>query len=63
MMIAGIETERADLFDVSILISMRIHIKGRVNESGIRKAFDNAVNSHGLREKDQGLIHNESHKT
>ena len=48
MMIAGIETERADLFDVSILIAMRIHIKGRVNESRIREAFDNAVNVHEI---------------
>ena len=47
-MLAKIETERAHLFDVSILIAMRIHIKGNVSESDIRLAFDKAVRSHGV---------------
>ena len=29
-----IETERSDLFDVSIVIAMRVHSKGNVNEDG-----------------------------
>ena len=38
-----IETERQDLFDVSIIIAMRFHISGNVTESAIRMAFENAV--------------------
>ena len=38
-----IETERSDLFDVSIVIAMRVHIKGNVNEDGLRSAFEEAT--------------------
>ena len=41
-----IETERAHLFDVSILIAMRVHIQGNVSETDIKSAFEKAVNSH-----------------
>ncbi|MBO4864643.1 MAG: hypothetical protein J5517_09760 [Eubacterium sp.] len=41
--IIKIETERADLFDVSILIAMRIHISGNVTATEISEAFDVAV--------------------
>ncbi len=34
-----IETERSDLFDVSIVIAMRVHIKGNVNEDGCSIIF------------------------
>ena len=44
----NIETERQDLFDVSILIGMRIHIKGRVTENALKKAFENAVKTHEI---------------
>ena len=43
-----IETERQDLFDVSIVIAMRFHISGNVTESAIRMAFENAVRSHEI---------------
>ena len=43
-----IETERQDLFDVSIVIAMRFHISGNVTESAIRIAFENAVRSHEI---------------
>lgn len=43
-----IETERQDLFDVSIVIAMRLHISGNVTESAIRMAFENAVRSHEI---------------
>ena len=42
------ETERQDLFDVSIVIAMRFHISGNVTESAIRIAFENAVRSHEI---------------
>ena len=44
----GIETERIDLFDVSINIAMRIHISGNVDEGSLRSAFDKAVSSHEI---------------
>ena len=44
----NIETERSDLFDVSILIAMRIHIKGKVSEERLMLAFENAVKSHEI---------------
>ena len=43
-----IETERQDLFDVSIVIAMRFHINGNVSEEGLRDAFDKAVRSHEI---------------
>lgn len=45
-MIAKIETERSHLFDVSMLIAMRIHIQGEISEADIRSAFEKAVRSH-----------------
>ena len=44
----NIETERSDLFDVSILIAMRIHICGALSEDSIREAFECAVKSHEI---------------
>ena len=44
----AIETERQDLFDISIVIAMRIHISGRVSETAIEKAFEKAVSSHEI---------------
>ena len=43
-----IETERSDLFDVSIVISMRVHIKGNVNEDGLRSAFEEATKAYEI---------------
>ena len=43
-----IETERADLFDVSILIAMRVHISGKLAEDEIRAAFDKAVRAYEI---------------
>ena len=48
MMITKIETERADLFDVSILISMRVHISGNVSEDTLKDAFQKAVAAHKI---------------
>lgn len=62
-MITGIETERADLFDVSILIAMRISIKGKITEDDLKAAFDKAVksyeilNSHVVIEADGGAYY------
>ena len=44
----NIETERQDLFDVSIVIAMRLHISGDTNDEAIRSAFDKAVRSHEI---------------
>lgn len=44
----NIETERQDLFDVSIVIAMRFHISGNVSNDAIRDAFDRAVRSHEI---------------
>ena len=44
----NIETERQHLFDVSILIAMRIHIRGNALEDDVKNAFDKAVNSHEI---------------
>ena len=44
----NIETERQDLFDVSILIAMRIHISGRASEDKLRDAFEKAVGTHEI---------------
>lgn len=44
----NIETERQDLFDVSIVIAMRFHIRGNVSETAIRTAFDRAVKYHEI---------------
>ena len=43
-----IETERSDLFDVSIVIAMRVHIKGNVNEDGLRSAFEEATKAYEI---------------
>ena len=43
-----IETERSDLFDVSIVIAMRIHIVGQVTEEGLKKAFDKTAASYEI---------------
>ena len=43
-----IETERADLFDVSILIAMRVHISGKLAEDEIRAAFDKSVRAYEI---------------
>ena len=43
-----IETERQDLFDVSIVIAMRFHISGNVTEQALRNAFERAVESHEI---------------
>ncbi len=48
MMIHNIETERADLFDVSILVAMKIHINGNVTEAELRDAFEKAVAAHEI---------------
>ena len=47
-MITKIETERSDLFDVSILIAMRIHITGRMSEEKLTDAFNKAVANHEI---------------
>lgn len=44
----NIETERQDLFDVSIVIAMRFHISGDTNDEAIRNAFDKAVRTHEM---------------
>ena len=44
----NIETERQDLFDVSIVIAMRFHISGNVTNDAIMDAFDRAVRSHEI---------------
>ena len=44
----NIETERQDLFDVSIVIAMRFHISGDTNDEAIRSAFDKAVRTHEI---------------
>ena len=41
-----INTERADLFDVSMMIVMRADIKGKASDDRIRAAFDKAVSAH-----------------
>lgn len=43
-----IETERSDLFDVSIVIAMRVHIKGNVKEDGLRSAFEEATKAYEI---------------
>lgn len=43
-----IETERSDLFDVSIVIAMRVYIKGNVNEDGLRSAFEEATKAYEI---------------
>ena len=43
-----IETERSDLFDVSILIAMNIHIKGDVTEDSLSLAFKKATESYEI---------------
>ena len=43
-----IETERPHLFDTSILIAMRIHVKGSVSENALRDAFQKAVSAHEI---------------
>lgn len=43
-----IETERTDLFDVSIVIAMRVHIKGNVTEGSLHSAFENATQAHEI---------------
>ena len=44
----NIETERQDLFDVSILIAMRFHISGNVSDDAIKNAFESAVRYHEI---------------
>ena len=44
----NIETERQDLFDVSILIGMRIHIRGSVTENALKESFEKAVKTHEI---------------
>ena len=44
----NIETERQDLFDVSIVIAMRFHISGSVTNEQISNAFNKAVRSHEI---------------
>ena len=43
-----IETERTDLFDVSIVIAMRVHIKGNVTEAGLNSAFENTTQAYEI---------------
>ncbi len=43
-----IESERADLFDVNMMIVMRVMTKGNVTETALKTAFDKAVNSHRI---------------
>ena len=43
-----IETERSDLFDVSIVIAMRVHIKGNVNEDSLSSAFEEATKAYEI---------------
>lgn len=43
-----IETERSDLFDVSIVIAMKVSIKGNVTEDSLRSAFEEAAQSHEI---------------
>ena len=43
-----IETERSDLFDVSIVIAMKVSIKGNVTEASLRSAFEEAAQSHEI---------------
>ena len=50
----GIETERIDLFDVSINIAMRIHISGKVDEESLRDAFEKAGTNSRLAGKSYG---------
>ncbi|SEQ40052.1 Condensation domain-containing protein [Lachnospiraceae bacterium NE2001] len=44
----AIETERQDIFDVGIVIAMRVHISGKVTEDSLRSAFEKAVKSHEI---------------
>ncbi|MBR4224841.1 MAG: hypothetical protein IKR73_08535, partial [Oscillospiraceae bacterium] len=41
-------TERQDLFDVGMMIAIRIDVSGRASEEQIRDAFDRAVRSHEI---------------
>lgn len=43
-----IETERSDLFDVSIVIAMRVHIKGNVTEDVLRSAFEDTTKAYEI---------------
>ena len=43
-----ISTERADLFDVNMMILMSIDVIGCVEDSQIMQAFHNAVNTHEI---------------
>lgn len=43
-----ISTERADLFDVNMMILMSIDVIGCIEDSQIMQAFHNAVNTHEI---------------
>jgi len=43
-----ITTERANLFDVNMMIAMRINVEGRATEEQLRRAFERAVSSHEI---------------
>ena len=53
-----IETERPHLFDTSILIAMRIHVKGSVSETVLRDAFQKAVSAHEILSMKVTLLEN-----
>ena len=43
-----IETERADLFDVNMMIAMKVSVAGAALQKELENAFINAIGSHQI---------------